>query len=166
MKKLLFTFLAFSATAINVSAKVGDTFSYTHGSFTEIYEITSESPREVVLTSMRASAATDYNMPKTVTKGNTTYTVTEIYPYALEGAIFTWASISSAVTKIGSNAFRNCTALKKVYFDSGFSATSLPANMFYGCTSLQEFTVPASITSIDETCFNGCAALENESHAA
>lgn len=166
MKKLLFTFLAFAATAINVSAKVGDTFTYTHGSFTETYQITSESPREVTLTLMTASAATDYNMPKTVTKGNTTYTVTAIYEYALEGAKFTWASISSAVTKIGKCAFRNCTALKKVYFDSGFSATSLPANMLKDCTSLQEFTVPASITSIDETCFNGCNALETVSFAS
>ncbi len=50
--------------------------------------------------------------------------------------------------------FKNCTNLKKVTFAAGSQLTQISSFCFYGCTSLTEITIPASVTTI------GCYAFE------
>ena len=87
-------------------------------------------------------------------------TVTEI-----EGSVFaandllTEITIGKNVTKIGDKAFANCTALKKVTFDSGRTALTIGNSAFSYCTALvhgTNFQLPACTTSIGDYAFEYC----------
>ena len=58
------------------------------------------------------------------------------------------------VTKIGANAFKNCTALKEIVIDN--SIIEIGASAFYGCSGLTSTTVGASIQKIGLLAFENC----------
>ncbi len=90
----------------------------------------------------------------------------------------------STVKTIGDKAFQECTSLASVTFEAGCSPTRLSAfsactsldnvtipssvtsiGRFDGCTSLTSIVIPASVTSIDANCFNGCTSLVSATFA-
>lgn len=58
----------------------------------------------------------------------------------------------------GYGPFRNCTYLKNISFEEG--TWLIPANLFGGCTGIEEITIPATVTKIEETAFYSCSNLE------
>jgi len=51
---------------------------------------------------------------------------------------------------------------KKVKHDNvEYTVTSIGQQVFYGCSSLESTTIPASVTSIGYYAFNGCSSLES-----
>ena len=77
-------------------------------------------------------------------------------------------SVHSGMRSIGESAFENCTALKKVglYFSEKIHSigriniVEICNSAFRGCTSLEEFEVPASVTYIDSKAFADCTSLK------
>lgn len=62
-----------------------------------------------------------------------------------------------AVKKIGERAFEGNTALAAVVVPEG--VLSIDWFAFYNCSSLQDITLPASVTLIGHAVFDGCNAL-------
>ena len=69
----------------------------------------------------------------------------------------TSAEIQDGVTSIGANAFWQCSSLEEITILA--DVTSIGANAFYECSSLKEITIPASVTSIGNYAFAGCSNL-------
>lgn len=69
----------------------------------------------------------------------------------------TTINIPDGTTKIGNQAFQNCSALTNVITPN--SVTSIGTNAFYGCHALTKITIPDSITSIGSQAFYSCSAL-------
>ncbi len=68
----------------------------------------------------------------------------------------TTLSIPSSVTTIGDEAFRDCTALTRVYIANG----DVGENAFHGCTSLVTLSV-GSTALVSDNAFEGCTALSS-----
>lgn len=66
-------------------------------------------------------------------------------------------SIPKMVTKLGSGAFRNCSALESIQFndsgDENVFIQAINANTFNGCTSLKSIDLPDTITIIKSNAF-------------
>ena len=74
---------------------------------------------------------------------------------ALEKAV-----IGDKVTKIGSSAFENCTALTTFTIDGANAAlTTVDSKAFLNCTSLKQFVFPSSVTTIGGNAFEGTESL-------
>lgn len=77
-------------------------------------------------------------------------------------------SSDAGLRSIGESAFENCTALKKIslYYTTKLHSISkiniveICNSAFKGCTSLEEFEVPASVTYIDSKAFADCTSLK------
>lgn len=65
--------------------------------------------------------------------------------------------ISDGITKIGAQAFENCTSLISVEMPK--SLTGIGESAFYNCTSLQSIEIPESVTSIGDSAFNFTKAV-------
>ena len=101
------------------------------------------------------------------------YTTTDnkrIIPYTTEGSVFGAYIISNTysngngvitfdgeITKIGENAFKECTNLASITIPD--SVTSIGDEAFYGCTSLTSVTIGNGVTSIGDMAFNYCTRL-------
>ncbi len=59
------------------------------------------------------------------------------------------------------DAFRNCTALKKVTFPANAKSLTLNNDVFKGCTALRVVVNAQAVTSVGSGAFAGCAALES-----
>ena len=66
-------------------------------------------------------------------------------------------SIPDYVTSLEEEAFKNCTALKKVTISG--SVTSIGKCAFNGCSNLKYINIPSSVTKIGEGAFYGCCSL-------
>lgn len=62
-----------------------------------------------------------------------------------------------SVTKIGKEAFLNCSGLRKVVITSGI--TSIGDSAFAGCAGLEGIEIPSSVKSIGEEAFLRCSEL-------
>lgn len=65
--------------------------------------------------------------------------------------------IPKSVTKIGNEAFRDCTDL--TYVEIPNSVTSIGKGAFNGCTGLKSIEIPNSVTSIEYQAFCKCTSL-------
>ena len=63
------------------------------------------------------------------------------------------------VTRIGDEAFEDCTGLTSVTL--GNSVTSIGDVAFYDCSGLTSITIPDSVTSIGYYAFEGCTGLKS-----
>ena len=77
--------------------------------------------------------------------------------YSDEDTEITNLIIPNSVTRIGGQAFENCSGLTSVTI--GNSVTSIGYNAFYGCSGLTSITIPNSVTSIGSGAFSGCKGL-------
>ena len=85
----------------------------------------------------------------------------EISKYAGNGAtcVIPGEINGKKVTKIGDNAFIDCTELTSVTIPDG--VTSIDVAAFLGCTSLTSVTIPDSVTSIKSKAFFNCTSLKS-----
>ena len=75
--------------------------------------------------------------------------------------------LPNSLASIGSGAFQNCAALTSINIPE--SITIINANTFYGCTNLSTinsatpgtFNLPSAVTSIGESAFRTCKALQS-----
>ncbi len=68
-------------------------------------------------------------------------------------------TIPNSVTSIGDDAFYNCYRLSSVTIPN--SVTSIGDDAFYNCLSLSSVTIPNSVTSIGDDAFRGCSSLSS-----
>lgn len=69
-------------------------------------------------------------------------------------------TIPGSVTKIEATSFRDCTMLTSVVFQPGEEDLVFAHWVFYGCTSLEEITLPSRLAQITgNSNFNGCRSL-------
>ena len=64
---------------------------------------------------------------------------------------------SYAVTKIGANAFKNCTNLESISLPN--SVTAIENSAFEGCSSLEGIDIPSNVSKIGKRAFAGCSSL-------
>ena len=65
--------------------------------------------------------------------------------------------VPEGVTEIGDYAFSDCTALKTVILPS--SLTEIGSSAFRGCTALTQITLPEGMKTVSSSAFNGCSSL-------
>ena len=66
-------------------------------------------------------------------------------------------TIPSSVTRIGSDAFSNCSGLTNITIPN--SVTSIAGRAFADCSGLTNITIPSSVTSIENYAFARCNKL-------
>lgn len=129
-------------------------------------------------TAFKSSQGVLYLLTKENAEAEAKATDLLVCPAGKEGAV----EILPTVNKIWSNAFSYTHRLTEVTFGEGFSGdlvlgeevfkesnlkkislpeglTTIVANMFKDCKSLEEIVVPKSVTSVGKAAFSGCAAL-------
>ena len=67
---------------------------------------------------------------------------------------------------VGMYAFRNCDGLETVTLEEGSRLTTLGEGAFMGCTSLESFSVPATMTKMGASVFADCSNLSAVDFAA
>ena len=75
----------------------------------------------------------------------------------IDGTDVVEITIPNSVTRIGDNAFYNCSSLTSVTIGNG--VTSIGYRTFYGCSSLTSVTIGESVTSIGDNAFYNCSSL-------
>ena len=71
--------------------------------------------------------------------------------------VITKIVIPNSVTRIGDDAFKDCTSLISVNIPN--SVTNIGFHAFFNCTSLTSINIPSSVTSIEIGVFVGCTNL-------
>lgn len=66
--------------------------------------------------------------------------------------------IPSSVTSISAEFFKGCTSLQKIVISEG--VTEIGESAFSGCRTLREIVIPSTVTKIRELAFNKCHSLE------
>ena len=84
--------------------------------------------------------------------------LTSIGAFAFQGASFEEITLPASLTYINSS-FYECKKLKRVINLENTQLTSTGGNAFYGCSSLAEISLPASLTSIGDSAFQRCSSL-------
>lgn len=137
--------------------KAGDT-SVVNG---VTYEITSVSDTQKTVsyvggTNKKAKSVT---IPSTVTINGTTYQVTKIGKNAFKNyTSLKKITIPKNITEIGDNAFYGCKKITSVKF-SGTKLTKIGAGAFRKCSSLKSVTIPAGVSQIGKDAFRDCKKL-------
>lgn len=98
----------------------------------------------------------------------TTQLTTNTYPFGGAGELSSGITVTFGkdVTEVPKNLFYSTSSyyapnIKVVKFESQSTCKTISSNAFYGCTGLTSISIPASVTSIDVTSFNGCINIEN-----
>lgn len=68
-------------------------------------------------------------------------------------------ALSAKAASIGESAFEGCTGLASVTFATASSLKTIGASAFSGCTKLVLRSVPSSVASIGASAFKGCTSL-------
>ena len=103
------------------------------------------------------NAITEVTVPNTVTL------IGECAFYGLESKLakVTFAGNAFNDMIIDDYAFTNCKALTDVIFEAGSKVATISKGAFMGCTSIENFTIPASASSIETDAFRDCTKLTN-----
>ena len=101
-----------------------------------------------------------FNGCKALTSFNIADGVTSIGDGVFTGTGLKAITIPSSVTYIGSYAFANCASLKKVKMSD--SVTTYNTGLFSGCTSLESFEIPSTVTAIGHNVFYNTALKKIE----
>lgn len=177
IKKLVFTAVALTLTAVSVIHVFADTL-FDGGRF--LYKLTDWGT--AVIYAKDGEDYTDIEVPAEINdravgvigafafSGNEQLSHlsfeeaangTVVSMYAFENCeSLTEIKFSEAVYTIGIGAFEGCTSLT----DMNLNATNLSVinnAAFSGCTSLCEVVIPDSATKIDKFAFSGCTSLES-----
>ena len=86
--------------------------------------------------------------------------LTSLNGQQFKGSAIEKCCIPASVTSIGVNLFEVCTSLKVVTFEEGFSMTTLPQQMFNGCSALEKVVFPNCVETTGASCFIGCSSLK------
>ena len=63
------------------------------------------------------------------------------------------------VAAIGPDAFKNCTNLKSLSFNSRSTINSIGSSAFEGCSSLTSISFPNTVKTIEQNAFRNCSSL-------
>ena len=63
------------------------------------------------------------------------------------------------VTTIGADAFKNCTNLKSLSFNSRSTIDLICSSAFEGCSSLTSISLPNTVKTIEKNAFRNCSSL-------
>lgn len=99
------------------------------------------------------------SFPSTITHDSVDYSVTEINFSSGDMPNLTELSIPSSVTKIGKEAFTNCSSLKNIAWSDNLN--SIGSRAFYRCSSITDLKFPDSLKTIGRDAFSNCEALQN-----
>ena len=101
------------------------------------------------------SLVTDVTLPNTISSvGECAF-----YNAKITAVTFKGTNLGTGVT-IGKYAFRDCKSLATLNLESGSNITTISEGAFYGCTSISEISLPASVKSIGNDAFRGCTGLK------
>jgi len=67
--------------------------------------------------------------------------------------------IPNTVTIIGTNAFKDCSAITSIILESNASLTTIENHAFLNCASLTSIMIPNTVTFIASNAFVGCTSL-------
>ena len=68
-------------------------------------------------------------------------------------------TLPKSIESLGNRIFLSCTNLTNITFDKNLLLTTLPDNIFDGCSNLTSFTLPSSLATIGSGAFKGCSSL-------
>ncbi|MBD5350188.1 MAG: leucine-rich repeat domain-containing protein [Bacteroides sp.] len=171
MKRKFLVFAASALLSLSSNAAVGDTFEIDNLLYTVLTE--SENSNTVSVKNALAdySLSGDIVIPAEVSDNETTYTVTSI---AIEAFIYctdiTSVSIPATITSIpNGDVFALCTSLESINVDPENTSYCSENGVLYNknktrlisCpkTFTGEFTIPASVTTLESFCFTDCTKL-------
>lgn len=77
---------------------------------------------------------------------------------SLEKVTFPVNNLNMSITF--ANMFKNCYALKKVYFPESVAVGANSSYLFQNCRALKGVKIPSGVTTVGSYCFDGCASLE------
>ena len=165
MKKLTFLLSVVAwLMAMPVMAAVDDVFTYGNLKFKVITD--DETKKEVQVIRPDAELSGDVVIPDHVTNNAVEYSVAYIKGGEIaEGCAFremngiTSVTIPYTVYSMELSAFYHCTGLKYVY--NYGSMDKIDGWTFNGCTSLEYCRIPATITEIGESAFQGSDKFSN-----
>ena len=125
------------------------------------YTITSSSPPTVEV-GLNTAFVGSANIPATVTNASITYSVTRIGSNAFKNCTgLTSVNIPNSVTAIGASAFSECSNLASVNIPN--VVKNIGASAFEKCSSLASVSIPNSVTTIGASAFAKCSSLASVS---
>lgn len=141
--------------------KDGDTntaFHYIFGIDGSYNTYVPESLTDVVITGGKSVAARAFQFCDGIKRVTLADSIASIGELAFTGGTFEYIDMGNGVTSIGYGAFEDSENLSKVIVSE--KLVSLGDMAFYGCISLKELTIPASVVTIGRDTVLGCDALE------
>lgn len=87
------------------------------------------------------------------------YTATQGAPWLEYKDQITGITVSQGITRVGSYAFRGCTALERLELPQ--TLTSIGEYAFTGCASLETVDLPQGLTTIGNSAFRSCGVLSS-----
>ena len=97
-----------------------------------------------------------------VTEINFSDNITEIKDYAFSGfSRVTSLTIAKNISKLCYYSFKGCTSLKTIDFKSNSGLKTIGESAFYGCSSLEEISIPSGVETIETCAFEECRNLKS-----